>query len=138
MRFPEPEEIARRLARWREMPQAREELPARAYYAALGSGREDALDRALFRAGYVDGRDVNDESVLRDCLESAGLDPEALLGRARGEGAGRRAVDALAAFDRDECPGVPTWVVDGERFWGKDRVDWLVEKVRSLGREGDA
>ena len=34
--------------------------------------------------------------------------------------------------ERDQCPGVPTWVLKGERFWGKDRVDMLVERINSL------
>ena len=36
---------------------------------------------------------------------------------------------AAGAFERDAAPGVPTWVVNGKRFWGKDRVEWLVEEV---------
>ena len=121
-----------RAARWQQLPYAREELPARAYYAAIGSGREARLDRALFRAAWVDQRDVNEEVVVREAAVSAGLDPDELLARALRDDNKRAVDDALAAFDRDGCPGVPTWVVDGERFWGKDRVDWLAEKVRAL------
>ena len=39
---------------------------------------------------------------------------------------------SLQALDNAGCPGVPTWVVNGERFWGKDRVEWLVARVREL------
>ncbi|MEH1868516.1 MAG: hypothetical protein V7K69_26450 [Nostoc sp.] len=42
------------------------------------------------------------------------------------------AVAALAEYEQFGCPGIPTWVVNGERFWGKDRVDWVVEKVKQL------
>ena len=52
-------------------------FPARAYYASLGSGRETALDRSLFRASYVGVGDVNDEAVLRHAIEIAGLEPDA-------------------------------------------------------------
>jgi 2-hydroxychromene-2-carboxylate isomerase len=129
-----------RAARWRQSSHAREELPARAYYASLGTGKEAEFDRALFRAAWIEGLDVNDDAVVRHAAVAAGLDADALLNRARQDEAGHAVYDALAAFDRDACPGVPTWVVscDGsgkplsERFWGKDRVDWLVERVRSL------
>ncbi|HUI25489.1 MAG TPA: DsbA family protein [Candidatus Kryptonia bacterium] len=121
-----------RAARWQQSPYAREELPARAYYAARGSGKEAQLDRALFRAAWVGQRDVNEEEVVRAAAVVAGLDPAELLARALSDASKHALDDALAAFDRDACPGVPTWVVDGERFWGKDRVDWLVEKVRAL------
>jgi 2-hydroxychromene-2-carboxylate isomerase len=59
-------------------------------------------------------------------------EPDALLEGARLDEPGRRLAESLATFDADECPGVPTWVVAGERYWGKDRVDWLVEQVRAL------
>lgn len=120
-----------RAERWRQSAWAREELPARAYYAAVGTGKEAHLDRALFRAAWVEQRDVNDEQVVRDAAATAGLDPDELLRRASGAETKRTLDAALAAFEGAGCPGVPTWVVDGERFWGKDRVDWLVEKVTS-------
>jgi 2-hydroxychromene-2-carboxylate isomerase len=129
---PPPAAFAERAARWAASPLAREELPARAYYAAVGSGTEAALDRALFRAAWVLGLDVNDEEVVRRAAATAGLDPDRHLAAAMAEGPGDMVRAALDAFDRDECPGVPTWVVAGERFWGKDRVDWLAARVREL------
>jgi 2-hydroxychromene-2-carboxylate isomerase len=29
--------------------------------------------------------------------------------------------------------GVPTFIVDGEPFWGNDRVEWVVEKLDAMG-----
>jgi 2-hydroxychromene-2-carboxylate isomerase len=130
MRFAPPDEIGRRVARWRALPYAREELAARAYYAAVGSGREAALDAALFRASYVDLADVNEEPVVRAAIASAGLDADALLARANEADAARELEAALAEFDRLACPGTPTFVFGGELFWGKDRVDWLADAVR--------
>jgi len=34
---------------------------------------------------------------------------------------------ALRDFDAHACPGVPTVVVGGERFFGKDRGEWIEE-----------
>jgi len=131
LRFPPAGVFEQRAARWASSPYAREELPARAYYAARGTGREAALDRGLFHAAWVDGLDVNDEDVVRRAAQAAGLDAGALLSGALQDEAGRAVYEALGAFDRDGCPGVPTWIVDGERFWGKDRVQWLAETIRS-------
>jgi 2-hydroxychromene-2-carboxylate isomerase len=39
----------------------------------------------------------------------------------------------FAEADRDQIFGVPTFVVDGERFWGCDRVEWLVRKLDAMG-----
>ena len=125
-----PGVFAERARTWAASPLAREELPARAYYAARGSGKEDALDRALFRAAWVEGLDVNDAAVVGRAAVAAGLDSDRLLAAAMERGPGEMLETALAAFDRDECPGVPVWVVDGQRFWGKDRVEWLAKHVR--------
>jgi 2-hydroxychromene-2-carboxylate isomerase len=130
MRFAPPAELAARVGRWKQQPLAREELAARAYYGALGTSRESALDAALFRASYVDLADVNEEAVVVHACAAAGLDPDTALRRAFEPDATERLAAALVDFDRLACPGTPTFVVEGERFWGKDRVDWMVAAVR--------
>jgi 2-hydroxychromene-2-carboxylate isomerase len=47
---------------------------------------------------------------------------------------GAEARAALEEFDAHACPGVPTVIVDGERFFGKDRVDWIIEACQRHGR----
>ncbi|HTJ46683.1 MAG TPA: DsbA family protein [Kofleriaceae bacterium] len=124
-----------RAAVWARSPLGREELPARAYYAArdLDPARALALDRALFRAAWIESQDVNDPSVISRAAIAAGLDPSSLLAAAHAPAAGLAAAAALASFDDDACPGVPCWVTpDGARFWGKDRLDFLADYVRSL------
>ena len=48
--------------------------------------------------------------------------------------------DARAELDRcfeeaagDQIFGVPTFVVEGEPFWGEDRIDWLIKRLDALG-----
>src|SRR5208337_3976696 len=45
----------------------------------------------------------------------------------------RELADAFAAGDRDGVFGVPTFIVDGEPFWGNDRVEWVVKKLDAMG-----
>jgi 2-hydroxychromene-2-carboxylate isomerase len=132
IRFIERKTFFERASEWSASALDREELPARAYYAALGSGREAEFDRALFRAAWVEAVDVNGESVVRDAALDAGLDPDSLMERALLPETKTTLDAALDAFERDGCPGVPTWVLNGERFWGKDRVEFLAEALRSL------
>lgn len=137
LRFKEPGVFESWMRRWADSPYGREELPARAYFAAAGSGKEALLDRTLSRMSYVDLLDVNEESVLRAAAREVGLDPDRLLEEAKSEAAGRAAEAALRAYEEAACPGIPTWVVAGERFWGKDRVDWLRARVvELLGQQG--
>lgn len=132
LHFTDRGEFQRRARTWQAGELCREELPARAYYACVGSGREAALDRALYEAAFVACADVNDEAVVRAAAEKAGLDAAELLAAARSPETKRTLEASLEAFDAAECPGVPTWVVAGERFFGKDRVELLAETVRRL------
>jgi 2-hydroxychromene-2-carboxylate isomerase len=43
-----------------------------------------------------------------------------------------RLKQGFAEADRDRVFGVPTFVIDNERFWGYDRLDWLVKKLDAL------
>ena len=39
----------------------------------------------------------------------------------------------FAEADRDKIFGVPTFIVDGEPFWGEDRIDWVIRKLDAMG-----
>ena len=121
---PAPQVFAERAARWATYPFDREELPARAYYAADAGGRDD-LDAALFAAAWIEGLDVNEPDTIRWAAQQAGMDSGELLAAAAQDQPGQDARAALRAFDVHACPGVPTVVIEGERFFGKDRLDWI-------------
>jgi 2-hydroxychromene-2-carboxylate isomerase len=131
--YPGPEVFHQRTPRWAASAYDREELPARAFYAADAEQR-DALDQALFEAAWVEGLDVNEPETIRWAAARAGLDPENLMAALAEPGPGGEARDALEEFDRLRCPGVPTVVVNGQRYFGKDRVDWAVEICRARRR----
>ncbi|WP_259779325.1 2-hydroxychromene-2-carboxylate isomerase [Aestuariispira ectoiniformans] len=83
------------------------------------------LSRALYHAAYGDGRDIGKvEEVLAVC-EAEGLDPQEVQ-QALGD---QRVKDRLrdetqAAIDL-KVFGSPFMIVDGEPFWGVDRLDQL-------------
>jgi len=99
-------------------------------YFAAAAGKERAYRNAVFRARWSEGRDIGDREVLADCAQRAGLSRQAF-------------VDALAARrHHDDVPkalqlcleervfGVPMFTVDGARFWGNDRLDFLLDHLR--------
>jgi 2-hydroxychromene-2-carboxylate isomerase len=129
--FPRPGVFEERARRWEISAFEREELPARAFYAAPPE-RQQALDEALFRAAWAEGLDVNQHDTIRLAAQWAGLDGEELLAALHAEEVGLAVRRALQEFMAAACPGVPTVVVAGERFFGKDRADWVLERVRSL------
>jgi 2-hydroxychromene-2-carboxylate isomerase len=100
------------------------------YYVAREKGAERAYRNRVFRAYWAEGRDIDDRDILGDCARDAGLSREDFL---RGLD-DRRYRDALSARAmaglEDRVFGVPLFVVEGERFWGNDRLDFLLDTLR--------
>jgi len=90
-------------------------------------GTPAAMDMALalFRACWVEDRNVADTETLRAIASGAGRDPDQLM-----------SVDAVAAaktkyaaytqeaIDRGVF-GAPSYVIEGQIFWGQDRLDFV-------------
>jgi 2-hydroxychromene-2-carboxylate isomerase len=77
---------------------------------------------AVFRAFFQDDRDISDPAVVAAIAQSIGLDGGRLVEAAQApeiKDALRRQVEDAIAFG---VFGAPTIVVDGEVFWGNDRL----------------
>lgn len=79
----------------------------------------------VFRALWAQDRDVADRQVVAELLAAEGLDAPSLI-----EQADTDAIDALYADNTRraisaDLPGLPGYVLDGEPFWGQDRLDAL-------------
>ncbi|MGD0075113.1 MAG: DsbA family protein [Candidatus Binataceae bacterium] len=76
--------------------------------------------------------DVEDPAAIEAILEEVGLDPADFRRYAEKDGPAELAA-AFAEGDRDQIFGVPTFVVEGEPFWGSDRVEWVIKKLDKMG-----
>ena len=103
-------------------------LAMRAICASEPALRVRAI-HALFAAYHARGEDISDAAIVRAALDHAGLDGEALVLRADDQTVkdDLRARTALAV-DRGVF-GVPAMFVDGELYWGQDRLDWVEEAL---------
>lgn len=100
------------------------QLAARAYYWLHGQdcARARAFAHSVFRALFVQNRDISDASLVLDLAADQGADRVALAEALQG--------DSLKALLRQECDaalargvfGSPFIFVDGEPFWGADRL----------------
>jgi 2-hydroxychromene-2-carboxylate isomerase len=98
---------------------------------ALQAGDRIAdLSHALFRALWVDNRDINDEATLRELLTANDFDAEALLAGTRDPEIKKRLFDATSEAEASQVFGAPTSVVDGMAFWGQDRLDFVGAVLR--------
>ena len=95
---------------------------AYAFIAAQNAGGGDlgALAHGITRACWAEEKDIAQDDVIRDCLTAAGFDP-ALADSGLLEGAETYARNLEEAIDAGAF-GAPFYVVDGQRFWGQDRI----------------
>ena len=118
---------------------AAETLAAHCVIAARETiGDAVAIDLAhrVLKALWEDEANTGDPAVLASLIAAAGLDPEALLTRAAEERwAEQRAADTRAALARGVF-GAPSYIVEGEIFWGQDRLDFLDRRLGAAGRYG--
>lgn len=95
---------------------------AYAFIAAQNAGGGDLgkLAHAIFRSVWADEKDIAQDEVVRACLSEAGFDPE-LANSGLLEGAETYARNLEEAVEAGVF-GAPFYIVEGQRFWGQDRI----------------
>lgn len=86
---------------------------------------------AVYRAVWVEAKNMNDPATVAGVLQQAGFDASALLALA----VEPEVKERLKAVTQDAVArgvfGAPTFFVDGQMFWGQDRLDFVKEKLES-------
>ncbi len=90
----------------------------------------DAFIRAAFAACWCEERDIGDDAVLAALLAQAGLSNEVLHASKQDEVALAYKANAERAISRDVF-GSPSYVLEGEVFWGQDRLELLEDALIS-------
>lgn len=106
-----------------------------AFYGGQFAAMRDSFlpysDR-VFERFWKHELDVEKPDAIDGVLKEVGLDPIEF----------HRYVETDARTDLDRCFeeaavdqifGVPTFVAEGEPFWGEDRIEWLIKKLDALG-----
>ena len=126
----------------------------RLLYCVRDQGARAKLSAALFRAYWVEGRDVSSKATLVEALYGASIPGAMELirmvedGSFEGEGPRRELEESTERAVKQGTPGVPGfWVPDavwtdrkggrrvGRLFWGQDRM-WFVEAMLLAMKEG--
>ena len=102
-----------------------DQKPASALIVAAQAAGADAgaLSRAVMKAVWAEERNIADGATLDMILSETGIDKVALAPHME---AARAAFDTMT--DEGMANGVfgaPFYVVDGQRFWGQDRIGHL-------------
>lgn len=108
---------------------ADQSLTLRAALVAQDQGVEDAYNRAVFGAFWVEGLDVNDRSRLAERLNAGGLDGTALLNAASEARYGERLAENTETAAQRGVFGSPTFIVGDDVFFGNDRLEFLEQRL---------
>jgi 2-hydroxychromene-2-carboxylate isomerase len=109
-----------------------EEEFADRFVIAVAAGHDpDSFLRRAFAALWEDDQNLADDKTLITLADATGLPGEKLLAVARDSESkstyDKNVADAIAA----DVIGSPAYVLDGELFWGQDRIDLLEDALKS-------
>ncbi|NML47825.1 2-hydroxychromene-2-carboxylate isomerase [Ramlibacter sp. G-1-2-2] len=92
--------------------------------------RMPAYVDAIYRAIWVEGRNMGEPAVVGRVLQEAGFDPQRLLALAGDP----EVKEQLKAVTQDAVQrgvfGAPTFFVGEQMFWGQDRLDFVKEALQ--------
>jgi 2-hydroxychromene-2-carboxylate isomerase len=104
-------------------------LVLRGALVAQKQGAEDAYNRAIFGAYWIEGLDVNDRALLAKRLDAMGLDGKAILKTADESAYGERLEKNTELAAGRGVFGSPTFIVGDDHFFGNDRLGFLEERL---------
>jgi len=107
------------------------QAPSRAFYWVYDQDRKLAVElaQALYRAYFAEDRDISMPDVTASVAATLGLEREAVLAALADPGVKDRLRTEVDAALARGVFGSPYIVIDGEPFWGADRLEqvdkWL-------------
>ena len=106
---------------------------ARLIIAVTGQDGADAamkLSGAIFAAVWAQERNIAEAATLQQLLAETGL-PADRLAQSKGAGIQQQYEANTARAIETGVFGAPSYVVDGEIFWGQDRLEFVEQALRS-------
>jgi len=88
------------------------------------------FSRAVFRANFVEDRDIGDTATIADIVAKLGLDPSVMERANTPENKARLKAQTDTAIALG-IYGAPSFTVDKELFWGHDRMEQAFQWAKS-------
>ncbi|MFA7268310.1 MAG: 2-hydroxychromene-2-carboxylate isomerase [Sterolibacterium sp.] len=110
-------------------------VAARAYYWLHGQDcvRARGFAHAIFRAFWIEGQNIADLAVVQEIAAGLGIDRDALA-----EAVSQTEIKQCLKIETDGAIakgmfGAPYFIVDGEPFWGADRLPQIEKWLQTGG-----
>lgn len=106
------------------------ETACRGFFYAQRKGLGPDYRRAVFSARWLEEADISDRNVLAEAAERCGLDGGEFTAALDDPEFSELLRKSNADAEEDSVIGFPFFVVGDEKFWGNDRVEWLVRHLK--------
>ncbi len=97
---------------------------------ARDCGRGKAYHDAVYRARFLDARDIGSEETLAEIAKDVGLDRQGFLNALSDTRFEAELAQSNEEAEKEEVFGFPFFIVGSQRFWGNDRIEWLVRELQ--------
>ena len=107
-----------------------DQLSCAAIYAADDLGGDPlTLAHAILQACWAEERDVSDRATLHAIAGETGHDGDAVMAKAESQPLAQKVEQTTREAIGRGVFGSPWYLVDGEPFWGQDRLDLVARKL---------
>ena len=89
--------------------------------------------QAVFRAHWAEGRDMSSPGAVAEVAGECGIEPGEVLAAMSAESVKSRLREHVHAALDAGVFGTPTFIVEGEMFWGADRLDQVDRWIATGG-----
>ena len=116
------------------------ELPFNSLYAlrlslkGVAGDHQKAVIDAIYTAGWARGLDIGNDDVLKNILQEANLPVAELFEKMEAKDARRELKQNLESAINQKLFGVPSFMVEGELFWGHDSIPYLEKFLKGEDR----
>lgn len=111
--------------------------PGPACKAIIAAGQlgfdQDAISFGCLRACWAEDRNIGDVATLHEILTAAGADAAAVMELAASDDVAAEVGKITDQAIAGEVFGSPTYVFEGKRFWGQDRLNFLADTLAAGG-----
>ncbi len=82
-----------------------------------------------YNARFGKGLDIGRDDVIMGLAEASRIDPDKTVKAADDSKIHRSIMKGMLRGNRDGLFGVPLFVYDGRKYWGNDRIEWMVRDI---------
>ena len=110
-------------------------VPHSAYIFAQDNDKGTTFALNAYSLRFEEGKNIGDDQILSKIAVRSGLGPDKTVEAAHDEQFQSRVLEGMKSITRDGMFGVPFFIYKGQKYWGNDRLEWLLRDIyRDAGK----